>query len=133
MGGLFTPANWGVYVSTKHALESIAEAMQQELAVHGIKVQTINPGAYFTGYNESMADPPFRWLDDSKNFTKRAPLRQAFDDFLAAPNGHLDAQEMIDHMIEIVPADTGRFRNVVPKATEEMLKRHQLRAWENTI
>ncbi len=32
MGGLFTPANWGVYVSTKHALESVAEAMQQELA-----------------------------------------------------------------------------------------------------
>ena len=41
MGGLFTPANWGVYVSTKHALESIAEALQQELAPHGIKVQTI--------------------------------------------------------------------------------------------
>ena len=56
MGGLFTPANWGVYVSTKHALESIAEAMQQELAPYGIKVQTINPGAYYTGYNETMAD-----------------------------------------------------------------------------
>ena len=27
MGGLFTPANWGTYVSTKHALESIAEAL----------------------------------------------------------------------------------------------------------
>ena len=49
MGGLFTPAYWGVYVSTKHALESIAEAMQQELAPFGIKVQTINPGAYLHG------------------------------------------------------------------------------------
>ena len=133
MGGLFTPANWGVYVSTKHALESIAEAMQQELVPYGIKVQTINPGAYFTGYNETMADTPFRWLDDSKNFTKRATLRKAFDDFLNAPDGHLDAKEMIDRMIEIVPADTGKFRNVVPKATEDMLKRHQLQAWENTI
>jgi NAD(P)-dependent dehydrogenase (short-subunit alcohol dehydrogenase family) len=45
MGGLFTPANWGTYVSTKHALESIAEALQQELQPYGIKVQTINPGA----------------------------------------------------------------------------------------
>jgi hypothetical protein len=36
-------------------------------------------------------------------------------------------------MIEIVPAGTGKFRNVVPKATEDMLKRHQLQAWENTI
>jgi short-subunit dehydrogenase len=50
MGGLFTPANWGTYVSTKHALESFAEAMQRELAAYGIKVQTINPGAYYTGY-----------------------------------------------------------------------------------
>ena len=66
MGGLFTPANWGVYVSTKHALELVAEAMQQELAAYGIKVQTINPGAFYTGYNETMADTPFRWLDDDK-------------------------------------------------------------------
>jgi short-subunit dehydrogenase len=49
MGGLFTPANWGTYVSTKHTLESIAEALQQELRPYGILVQTINPGAYYTG------------------------------------------------------------------------------------
>ena len=87
----------------------------------------------YTGYNETMADAPFRWLDDSKNVTKRAALRKEFDGFLQAPDGHLDAREMIDRMIEIVPADTGRFRNVVPKATEDMLKAHQLAAWENQI
>jgi NAD(P)-dependent dehydrogenase (short-subunit alcohol dehydrogenase family) len=133
MGGLFTPANWGTYVSTKHALESIAEAMQQELTPYGIKIQTINPGAYYTGYNETMADNPFRWLDDEKNFTKRAALRKGFDDFFATPEGKLDAKEMIDRMIQIVPADTGKFRNVVPKMIEDMLKNHQLAAWENQI
>lgn len=133
MGGLFTPANWGTYVSTKHALESIAEAMQQELSPYGIKVQTINPGAYYTGYNETMADNPFRWLDDQKNFTKRADLRKGFDDFFATPEGKMDPKEMIDRMIEIVPADTGKFRNVVPKKIEDMLKEHQLQAWENQI
>lgn len=133
MGGLFTPANWGTYVSTKHALEAFAEAMQQELAAYGVKVQTINPGAYYTGYNETMADNPFRWLDDEVNFTKRADLRKGFDDFFATPEGKMDPQEMIDRMIEIVPADTGKFRNVVPKAIEDMLKAHQLQAWENRI
>ena len=133
MGGLFTPANWGVYVSTKHALESVAEAMQQELAPHGIKVQTINPGAFYTGYNETMADTPFRWLDEAKHVTRRAALRKAFDNFLDAPDGHLDAKEMVDRMIEIVPADTGKFRNVVPKATEDMLKAHQRAAWDKSI
>jgi NAD(P)-dependent dehydrogenase (short-subunit alcohol dehydrogenase family) len=133
MGGLFTPAGWGTYVSTKHALESVAEAMQQELAPFGIKVQTINPGAYYTGYNETMADTAFRWLDDSKNFTKRGQLRQTFDDLLAQPGGHMDPQEMIDRMIEIVPADTGKFRNVVPKAVEDMLREHQVKAWDAEI
>ena len=133
MGGLFTPANWGTYVSTKHALESIAEALQQELAAYGIKIQTINPGAYYTGYNETMADNPFRWLDDKKNVTKRAALRKEFDDFFATPEGKMDPQEMIDRMIEIVPADTGKFRNVMPKKIEDMLKAHQLAAWESQI
>jgi NAD(P)-dependent dehydrogenase (short-subunit alcohol dehydrogenase family) len=133
MGGLFTPPGYAVYVSTKHALEAVAEAMQQELKPFGIKVQTINPGAYLTGYNETMADTPFRWLDDEKHFTKRAELRKAFDTFLASPDGHLNAEEMIARMIEIVPADEGKFRNVVPKATEDMLKAHQLAAWENRI
>jgi NAD(P)-dependent dehydrogenase (short-subunit alcohol dehydrogenase family) len=133
MGGLFTPANWGTYVSTKHALESLAEAMQQELEAYGIKIQTINPGAYYTGYNETMADNPFRWLDDEVNFTKRADLRKGFDDFFATPEGKMDPKEMIDRMIEIVPEDEGKFRNVVPKSVEDMLKDHQLKAWENTI
>lgn len=133
MGGLFTPANWGTYVSTKHALESLAEAMQQELEAYGIKIQTINPGAYYTGYNETMADNPFRWLDDEVNFTKRADLRKGFDDFFATPEGKMDPTEMIDRMIEIVPSDEGKFRNVVPKVIEDMLKDHQLKAWENTI
>jgi NAD(P)-dependent dehydrogenase (short-subunit alcohol dehydrogenase family) len=133
MGGLFTPAGWGCYVSTKHALESIAEALQQELLPFGIKIQTINPGAYLTGYNETMADTAFRWLDDSKNFTKRAKLRQTFDELLATPQGHLDPQEMIDRMIDIVPADTGKFRNVCPQVVEDMLKKSQADAWNARI
>jgi NAD(P)-dependent dehydrogenase (short-subunit alcohol dehydrogenase family) len=130
---VFTPANCGTYVSTKHALESIAEALQQELSAYGIKVQTINPGAYYTGYNETMADNPFRWLNDNRHFTKRADLRRGFDDFFATPEGKMDPQEMIDRMIEIVPADTGKFRNVMPRKIEDMLKAHQLAAWDNTI
>jgi hypothetical protein len=80
-----------------------------------------------------MADNPFRWLDDSKNFTKRADMRATFDSLLGTPEGRLDPKEMIDAMIKIVPSDTGKFRNVVPKFVEDMLKEHQLKAWENTI
>jgi len=133
MGGLFTPAGWGTYVSTKHALESVAEAIAQEVAPFGIKVQTINPGPYLTGYNETMADTAFRWLDDARNFTKRDQLRATFDALLAKPEGHLDPQDMIDRMIKIVPADTGKFRNVCPQSIEDMLKDVQAAAWNAEI
>jgi NAD(P)-dependent dehydrogenase (short-subunit alcohol dehydrogenase family) len=133
MGGLFTPPGYGIYVSTKHAIEAVAEAMQQELRPFGIKVQTINPGAYLTGYNETMADTTFRWLDDSKNFTKRGPMREIFDSLLGTPEGRLDPREMIGRMVEIVPSESGKFRNVVPQFVEDMLKKHQLAAWENDI
>ncbi|MFB8828407.1 SDR family NAD(P)-dependent oxidoreductase [Azotobacter sp. CWF10] len=43
MGGLFTPANWGTYVSTKHALEAIAEALQQELTPTGSRSRPSTP------------------------------------------------------------------------------------------
>jgi NAD(P)-dependent dehydrogenase (short-subunit alcohol dehydrogenase family) len=133
MGGLFTPPGYGIYVSTKHALEAVAEALSDELKPYGIKIQTVNPGAYLTGYNETMADNAFRWLDDEKNFTKRADMKTNFDSLLGTPQGRLDPKEMIDAMIKIVPSDTGKFRNVVPQFVEDMLKEHQLKAWENKI
>jgi NAD(P)-dependent dehydrogenase (short-subunit alcohol dehydrogenase family) len=133
MGGLFTPAGFGIYVSTKHALEAIAEALQMELKPHGIKVQTINPGAYLTGFNETMAESALHWLDDSSNFTKRADYQRAIDALLGNDDGRLDPEEMIAAMVRIVPADTGKFRNVVPRAVEDFLKAHQREAWDNQI
>lgn len=133
MGGLFTPAGFGIYVSTKHALEAIAEALQIELKPHGIQVQTINPGAYLTGFNETMAETALHWLDDSRNFTKRADYQRTIDELIGNAGGRLDPQEMIDAMVRIVPADDGKFRNVVPQPVEDFLKEHQQKAWENRI
>ena len=107
--------------------------MDYELKPFNIQVQTINPGAYLTGYNETMADTPFRWLNDDVNFTSRASMRETFDSLLGTPQGRLDPKEMIDKMIEIVPADTGKFRNVYPQFVEDMLKQHQHEAWDKVI
>jgi len=131
--GLFTQAGLGSYASSKHALEAVAESLSEELKPYHIKVQTINPGAYFTGFNETMAESAFRWLDDEKNFTKRADVRAGFDTFLNSPYGRLDPAEIIDAMVKIIPSDTGRFRNTVPQLVEDMLKGVQSKAWENTI
>ncbi len=133
MGGLFTPANWGTYVSTKHALEAFAEAMQQNWRHTGSRSRPSIRAPTTPANNETMADNPFRWLDDKKNFTKRADLRKGFDDFFATPEGKMDPQEMIDRMIEIVP---GRHRQIPQRGAEADRGHAQgppARGWENKI
>jgi NAD(P)-dependent dehydrogenase (short-subunit alcohol dehydrogenase family) len=125
MGGLFSPPGFAAYAATKHALEAIAEAMQGELKPFGIQVQTINPGAFLTGFNEAMAANAFRWLDDKVNFTKREAMREIVAGLIGNDDGRLNPADMIEKMIEVVPATDGRFRNVFPAFVEEALKKHQ--------
>ena len=133
MGGLFTPTHFGVYCATKHAIEAIAESMREELEPFNIKVQTINPGAFLTGFNETMLETSFGWLDDDVNFTKRAALRKEIDKQIDSPDWRLVPQDMIDEMVRVIPSDTGKFRNVYPKETEDMLKELHQQAWTRMI
>jgi NAD(P)-dependent dehydrogenase (short-subunit alcohol dehydrogenase family) len=133
MGGLFSPPGFAAYAATKHAIEAIAEAMQVELEPFGIQVQTINPGAFLTGFNEAMAANAFRWLDDSANFTKRDTVKELVARLIGDGRGRLDPQEMIARMIEVVPASDGTFRNVFPRFVEDALKVHQAEMFERRI
>ena len=133
MGGLFSPPGFSSYAATKHALEAIAEAMQVELKPFGIQVQTINPGAYLTGFNEAMAENSFRWLDDAVNFTKRAEMREMVKGLIGSPQGRLDPHDMIAKMVEVVPASEGKFRNIHPDFVEDALKSHQAEMFTKEI
>jgi NAD(P)-dependent dehydrogenase (short-subunit alcohol dehydrogenase family) len=118
MGGLFSPAGFAAYAATKHAIEAIAEAMQVEPKPFGIQVQTINPGAYLTGFNEAMAENAFRWLDDEVNFIKRAVMRETVEGLIGNVEGRLDPREMIEKMVEVIPACNGNFRAVCRRSAE---------------
>jgi short-subunit dehydrogenase len=125
IGGLFSPPGFATYAATKHAVEAIAEAMQGELKPLGIQVQTINPGAYLTGFNEAMAENAFRWLDDKTNFTKHDTVRAMIAGLIGSERGRLDPNDMIAKMIQVIPAVEGKFRNLHPQAAEDMLIQHQ--------
>jgi NAD(P)-dependent dehydrogenase (short-subunit alcohol dehydrogenase family) len=133
IGGLLSPPGFAAYAATKHAVEAIAEAMQLELKPFGIQVQTINPGAYLTGFNEAMAENAFRWLDDELNFTKRAAVQDMVAGLIGSPSGRMDPNDMIEKMIEVIPQVTGKFRNLHPKRIEEAVKAHQIEMFQRTI
>jgi NAD(P)-dependent dehydrogenase (short-subunit alcohol dehydrogenase family) len=133
MGGLFSPPGFAAYASTKHAIEAVAEAMQGELKPFGIQVQTINPGAYLTGFNEAMAANAYRWLDDDVNFTKRSAMDKIAAELIGSAEGRLDPKDMIAKMVEVIPARTGHFRNIHPRFVEDLLKKHQTEMFDLTI
>jgi short-subunit dehydrogenase len=130
IAGLSSTPGFGPYCATKHALESVAEILQHELKPYNIQVQTINPGPYKTGFNDAMAETSMHWMDDKKNFNKKADVEKSLKSIL---DKQFDPKEMIEAMISIIPEDGGKFRNVVPKKTEDFLKKYQADAWENMV
>jgi short-subunit dehydrogenase len=130
MVGLMDLPYVGAYCASKHALEAIAAAFREELAGHGITVQTINPGPFLTGFNNGMGDATFEWMNDSRNFTKEADVRANFSGIMQA---QIDPQVMIDKMVEIIGAEDGLYRNVWPLETEAMIKQVQAADWTRKL
>ena len=133
VAGLITGARGQAsYFASKHALQCIAESLQEEVQPFNIQVQTINPGAFLTGFNERMAESTFQWQDDTRNFIKRADIPKFFD-FLGEEHFQRDPKEVVDAMVSIVPADANLFRNVLSKADEDFVKTNQREAWERRM
>jgi hypothetical protein len=107
--------------------------VQPELKPFEIQVQTIDPGAYLTGFNEAMAENAFRWFDDEVNFTKRTAVHEMVTGLIGSPSGRMDPNDMIGKMIEIIPQVTGTLRNLHAKRVEDAGKPHQIEMFERTI
>ncbi|AZB41534.1 SDR family oxidoreductase [Bacillus sp. FJAT-42376] len=125
MAGISATPYVGPYTATKHAIEGIAQTMQSELKEFGVQVATINPGAYDTGFNDRSAEEKWKWFDEEKHFTKK-------EDMLEQAEGlkdQFDPQDMIEKMIEIIPADHHKFRTVHPEETEKQLKETEQEWW----
>ena len=123
--GLLSVAPIPAYAASKHAVQSIAEAMYEELKPFGIQVQVINPGGYLTGFNETEAESSSHWMDDRANYIKLDTVTTFFNQILSTDDNRMDPQRMADAMVSIIPEETGLFRNVVPKATEELARNVQ--------
>ena len=63
MGGILVVPFLGAYCATKHAIEAIAGSMRAELAPYGVKVATVNPGIFGTGFNDTGAESYKQWYD----------------------------------------------------------------------
>ncbi|MCH2207371.1 MAG: SDR family oxidoreductase [Lentisphaerales bacterium] len=116
------------YVSSKHALEAIVQIMREELEGTGVTIATINPGPFKTGFNDRMYDTVDQWYEPGKNFSKEEPLRKV-QELFASDDFQLDPQEMIDFMVELIPQEKHKFRNVYPEKIIGNCKEYQDSLW----
>ena len=122
MGGILVIPFVGVYCATKHAVEGIAGSMRAELAPHGVKVATVNPGVFGTGFNDTGAESHVQWYDPERAVV---PI----PDFSGSLADQYDPQEMIDAMVEIIPAEDHLYRTMRPLATIDTVKHWQESEW----
>jgi hypothetical protein len=67
------------------------------------------------------------------NYVKKADVQGFFARILGDEQNRLDPQLMADAMVQIIPKETGLFRNVVPQLAEDMVKAVQRDTWTNKI
>ncbi len=75
VGGYASRAGFGIYCSTKFAVEALSEAMQDELAPLGIQVTVVEPGGFRTDFLETTSlAPHVQQIDDYAGTV--GPVRQ---------------------------------------------------------
>ncbi|MEY8566983.1 SDR family oxidoreductase [Corynebacterium sp.] len=122
MGGILVVPFLGAYCATKHAIEAIAGSMKAELEPFGIKVATVNPGVFNTGFNDTGAESYVQWYNPD---TANIPMPD-FRDSLA---DQADPQEMIDAMVDTITSDNPDYRTMRPQETIAAAKQWQETEW----
>jgi len=129
IAGLTTSPYLGAYNTSKYALEAIVQSLRDELVPHKIEVATINPGPYNTGFNDRMYESFTQWHRDEEYFTKQKSIIEASKGLL---DNQYDPKEMIDLMVDVIPKNNHKFRNILPEKFEKKCKEYANNQYELT-
>jgi short-subunit dehydrogenase len=102
IGGLITLPLFGVYNSTKYAVESLSDGLRLELAPFGIQVSLIEPGYIDTGFTDrSMLEMSRYRQPESRYF----PILERADDMRRMSDRTAVGPECISKAIERAATD----------------------------
>ncbi len=118
INGLLAFPLFGVYASSKYAIEALTESLRFEVAPFGIKVSIVEPGSFLTDFPKNVKHPakmteansPYKNLTDS--FFKKyyeAPAK-AQDSFIAK---FINPQKVVDTIYSIVQNGNPKLRYIV--------------------
>lgn len=107
IGGYSAYPGWGVYGSTKFAIEGLSEAMAQELAPLGIKVTVVEPGFFRTDFLDATSLVSTAQVIDDYDDTVGAMRRFAKDANHAQPG---NPARLAKAMLQLVDAQNPPLR-----------------------
>ena len=117
--GLVTLPMMGVYCSTKHALESLFNALRVELQPFKIPVSLIEPRLIYTGFNERMAATKYAWLNEKSAYADKIPAMKKRDAGLPARSS--TTASVVDAIVHAVESKYPKTRYVAPFSYRPMI------------
>ncbi|HUR78356.1 MAG TPA: SDR family oxidoreductase [Acidimicrobiales bacterium] len=105
----------GVYSASKAAIESFSEALHGELLPFGVRVVTVQPGAYKTPMAIAADQMPRAHTGDSPYSERAAEVRRRH---LAAMEAQDDPQDVAAVVASVIHDDTNAVRVIVPATSE---------------
>ena len=124
IGGVVGFPTGGCYNATKFAIEAISESLAAEVAGQGIKVTTIEPGSYATGFRDSIKMAPA--------MPEYAPVHTAIRAQFAA-GGAGDPEATSQALFKLVDSSKPPLRLLLGTRSLPMIKKvyqDRLNSWE---
>jgi NAD(P)-dependent dehydrogenase (short-subunit alcohol dehydrogenase family) len=114
----------GSYCMTKYALEAAAEALKSEMDTlgAGIQVCLIEPGPYYTDFNESMEGNKFDWMSKESYFADQIDAIRADEAAKLKEMESTDLSTITDKIIAAVEADKPDMRYFAPESLLGLVK-----------
>ena len=128
IGGLTAGPGWGLYQSTKFAVEGLSEALAQEVAPLGIRVTIIEPGPFRTDFLGRSSQEAAHQIEDYRSTADKARLYRSEQD--GKQPG--DPVKAVRAMIEVVNSSNPPLRLLLGASA---LKRVQqkIETWQKEI
>lgn len=128
IGGLTASPGWGLYQSTKFAVEGLSEALAQEVAPLGIRVTIIEPGPFRTDFlGRSGVEAKMR-IEDYRNTADNGRA------YLAEQHGRQpgDPLKAVQAMIQVVDSPNPPLRLLLGAGALKRV-RQKLEDWQKEI
>ncbi|QNI37748.1 oxidoreductase [Edaphobacter albus] len=128
IGGLTAGPGWGLYQSTKFAVEGLSEALAQEIAPLGIRVTIIEPGPFRTDFLGRSSQEATKKIEDYHSTADNARLYRSEQDG-KQPGDPLKA---VQAMIQVVDSPNPPLRLLLGASALKRVKQ-KIETWQKEI